>query len=147
MSKTDTTISINGGPEVPIDLALAAVNHIKGKRQEAAPFGVEKVDDIAKHFTDEAREVLVERAGQAAVNMIYSKFLEVYRQLGNDADENDGLGSVDLTLKMRFEFASGVFSIDGLGIKWTRKIGAEDKDFDRIEYNPNQPTLPGVEVN
>lgn len=104
------------------------------------------MNDIAKHFTDEAREILASRACNAAQAMIAAKFLEIYRQLGNDAEENDGLGSVDLALKMRFEFACGVFSIDALSIRWTRKIGVTDKDFDRIEYDPCQPPLPGVEV-
>lgn len=148
-AKNDTTISINGGPEVPIDLAMAAVNHIKGRRKdEAVPFGVDKIEQGALArlmFHDGNRDKMLEYADNSLRNMLYSKFQQAFDQLEKGVHEGGGSGEIALSFKMLMSFRGGAFYLEDMAAEWTRKVGSKDKDFDTVKFDPNQPDLPGME--
>jgi hypothetical protein len=154
--KADTTISINGGPEVPIDLAMKAVDHIKGQRKgEAVPFTAseaftQKLQQEEKKISDALlfqpgnREVVLKHAENALTNMLYSKFAAAWEALKQEAKEQGGVANVQMQFKFNLASKFGRFAIDELAVKWIRKVGEEDKDFDAIVYDPAQPELPGL---
>jgi hypothetical protein len=42
------------------------------------------------------------------------------------------MGEVQLNLKATVAHGSGKFFVSGLAIKWGRKVGKEDKDFETV---------------
>jgi hypothetical protein len=89
-------------------------------------------------------------AGEAMANAAHAAVAgragSVLEQLEIDAAENDGIGEVDVAVKFKaYAPGDGSVEITGLGIRWTRKVAKEDKDFEDIRIDPRQLDLPGLD--
>jgi hypothetical protein len=94
---------------------------------------------------------MAKAAGEAMMNAaqsaIGSRAGDILQDLERDTAENDGIGEVDVTVKFKaYAPGDGTVELIGLGIKWSRKVSREDKDFDPVKIDPRQLILPGMEV-
>jgi hypothetical protein len=84
-------------------------------------------------FNAATQTATAEALKNALQNMAETAFPVVFAELEKAVkDDVDSQGEVQLNLKATVAHGSGKFFVSGLAIKWGRKVGKEDKDFETV---------------